>query len=329
MESENIIRVNCSQCGGWNSEMIIKTPDYELNTKEQYEVSRCLSCRNIYTSVRPDIATLFTKHYPDDYICYGGKEKSSIINIDHIRMYSQALQRAKILTKYLPKKSEVRMLEIGCATGEFLKVGSQKFGWKVTGIEPNKKLSDKLSKEGFQIINSVMENAEISIDYYDAVCLFNVFEHLWDCAYSLRRINNFLKPDGLVVIEIPDFDAAARKVFGKYWFLYHLPRHLSHFNRESLNSLMKEIGFEPVAILKQFRPTVNALSLKYWAREKIKSRIMKKFITQSNPLIMGIGILLELFFSIYGNSNHIIAIYRKKKTVEVYSSLLKMVPEIA
>ncbi len=323
MKSKNIIRVNCSQCGEWNSEMITKTPDYELNSEEEYEISRCLSCGNIYTSVRPNITTLFKKHYPDDYLCYGGKEKF-IINIDRIRIYRQALQRAKIVTKYLSKKSEAHILEIGCATGELLKVGSHKFGWKVTGIEPNKRLCEKLLKEGFQVINSVMENAEIPKGCYDAVCLFNVLEHLWDSAYSLRRINNFLKQDGLAIIEIPDFDSTARKVFGKYWFLYHLPRHLSHFNQESLNSLMKQSGFEPVTILKQFRPTVNALSLKYWAREKIKSRVIKKFITESNPLMMTIAVFLELLFNISGNSNHIIAIYRKKKTVKIYSSLLKM-----
>ena len=87
---------------------------------------------------------------------------------------------------------------------------------------------------------------------------------------------------------------------------------------------MKKTGFESVVILKQFRPNVNALSLKYWIHKKIKSNILKKFVTENNPFIMGIGFFLELFFNIYGNSNHIIAIYRKKKTAKLQKSLLKI-----
>jgi len=323
MKFKHIIRVNCPQCGEWNTAMVVKTPDYEIKTDEEYEVSRCLSCGNIYTSIRPDSTTLFTKHYPDDYICYGKKENFFGFNIDYMRIYSQAVERANLVNTYLPQKSHA-ILEIGCATGEFLKVGSQKFNWHVSGIEPNKKLCRKLSKEGFHVINTVMERARISRNYYDAVCLFNVFEHVWDSAYSLRRINNFLKQNGLVVIEIPDFDAIARRIFGKYWFLYHLPRHLSHFNKESLDILMKKTGFEPVVIQKQFRPTVNALSLKYWAHEKVKLNFFKKFITENNFFIIGIGFFFELFFNVCGNSNHIIAIYRKKRTVILTKSLLKI-----
>lgn len=324
MRSNHTIRVNCSQCGGWNCETIVKTHDYELHTNEEYTVSRCLTCGNIYTSVRPDITTLFTKHYPDDYMCYEHKAKLFIFNIAQMRIRGQALQRVAIVNKYLSKKKGMRILEVGCATGEFLKLGNRKFGWEVYGIEPNKRLCYEIAKEGIHTINSIMEDADVPKNYYNAVCLFNVFEHLWDSSYSLRRINSFLMRNGLVIIEIPDFDAVARNLFGKYWFLYHLPRHLSYFNKALLNSLMYKTGFKQVAVLKQFRPTVNSISLKYCIQEKIKNTLLQKFISQNNPIFMGIGILLELVCNLCGNSNHVLAIYRKTKSVKVYGSLLKI-----
>lgn len=324
MKSNHTIKVNCSQCGGWKCETIVKTKDYELNTNEKYTVSKCLTCGNIYTSIRPDMATLYTKHYPDDYRCYDENAKLLFFNIARMRIYGQASQRITILNKYLSKQKKIHVLEVGCATGEFLKLGKQKFGWEVCGIEPNKNLHNQLTKDGINIINSIMEVADVQKNYYDAVCLFNVFEHLWDSSYSLRRINSFLKQNGLVILEIPDFDATSRNLFGKYWFLYHLPRHLTHLNKSMLNSLMNKNGFKQVATLKQFRPTVNSTSLKYYLREKIRSKFLQKFISENNPILLSFGIILEMIFNLFGTSNHIVAIFKKTTSVKVYKSLMKI-----
>lgn len=322
IKSTNLLRVNCAQCGSWEAETIVRTPDFELHTLEEYEVVSCLSCGYIYTAVRPPENILFTKHYPDDYLCYGGKAKSGI-DIDTVRRHRQAILRAKILARYLPNE-KAKVLEIGCATGEFLKAGKEKYGWEIDGIEPNKKLTKKLIKEGYIVFDKVLEQAKIPSGRYDAVCLFNVFEHLWDAVSSLKRINSFLKPNGLIIIEIPDFEAIGRAVFRRYWFLYHLPRHLTFFTRKTLDYLMRQTGFVPVTICKQFRPTVNAFSIKYWVQEKSFSGNIKKFFSPENPIMLAIAILLELVFNIRGNSNHIVGVYRKIKTVSINHSLLRI-----
>jgi len=318
----NLLRVNCAQCGSWEAEVIVRTPDFELDSPEEYEVVRCVACGYIYTAVRPPENILFAKHYPDNYLCYGGKVKSGI-DIDAVRRHRQALLRAKILARYLPNE-KAKVLEIGCATGEFLKAGKEKYGWEVSGIEPNKKLTRKLIKEGYTVLDKILEQVKIPPASYEAVCLFNVFEHLWDAVYSLKKISVFLKPNGLIILEIPDFEAVGRAVFKRYWFLYHLPRHLTFFTRKTLNYLMRQTGFVPVTICKQFRPTVNALSIKYWGQEKSFSGNKKKFFSADNPMILAIAIFLELVFNIRGNSNHMIGVYRKIKTVSRNRSLLRI-----
>jgi len=323
MDTFPLVRVNCARCGGWDAESVIQTPDYELHIDAPFEISLCRNCGHIYTSVRPDYNTLFSKFYPDDYLCYGGKSGVAGL-MDRIRMEGQAAQRAEMIKKFVGQKSLVKLLEVGCATGEFIKTCRQRFGWEVAGIEPNRQLSDALNREGYHVVPSKLEDAEIPAEQYDVVSLFNVLEHLWDSVYSLKRINRLLKPGGLVVLEIPDFDSPSRKRFGKYWFLYHLPRHLSHFTKKSLTSLMNECGFEKVDILKQFRPTVNILCFQYAVHDKIKFNPVRSFFSAKNPAMIAAGIFFEILQNNMGDSNILTAIFRKTAAVpELIVSLLQ------
>jgi SAM-dependent methyltransferase len=323
MEKSSLIQVNCARCGGWDTDRVIQTPDYELHIDAPFEISACRNCGHIYTSVRPDCNTLFSKFYPDDYICYGGKRGVDGL-MDRKRMEGQAAQRAEMIKKYTGQQSPIRLLEVGCATGEFIKTCRQRFGWEVAGIEPNRRLSDALNREGYPVVPFMLEDAEIPAEQYDVVSLFNVLEHLWDCVYSLKRINRLLKPGGLAVVEIPDFDSPSRRRFGKYWFLYHLPRHLSHFTKNSLTSLMNECGFEKVDILKQFRPTVNVLSFQYAVHDKIKFNPVRSFCSAKNPAMIAAGIFFEILQNRMGDSNILTAIFRKTAAVpQPIVSLLK------
>lgn len=318
-----LVCVNCARCGGWEAERVIQTPDYELHIDAPFEISLCRTCGHTYTSVRPDRDTLFSKFYPDDYICYGGKRGVAGL-MDRIRMERQAAQRAKMVAKCIGQPYPVTLLEVGCATGEFIKTCRRRFGWEVAGIEPNRKLSDALNREGYPLVPSPLEEADMPAGKYDVACLFNVLEHFWDSAYSLRRINRLLKPGGLVVAELPDFDSPSRRRFGKHWFLYHLPRHLSHFTKQSLAGLMNECGFEKVDILKQFRPTVNVLSLQYAVHDRIKSGPVRSIFSAKNPAMIAAGIFFELLQNNRGDSNILTAIFRKTAAVsEPIVSLLR------
>jgi len=318
-----LVRVNCARCGGWDAGTIVRTPDYELHIDAPFEISLCRTCGHIYTSLRPDPDTLLATFYPDDYLCYGVAGGVAGI-IDRKRREAQAAERAELVRKFAGGQAPVRLLEIGCATGEFLKVCRRRFGWEVAGVEPNRRLGDALRGEGYTVVPSTLEDAELPAGQYDVVSLFNVLEHLWDAAYSLKRINRLLRPGGLLVVEIPNFDSSARLRFGKYWFLYHLPRHLSHFTRESLAGLMRECGFEEVVHLKQFRPTVNVLSLQYAVHDTVPFDPVRWFLSAKNPVMIAAGILFEITQNTLGDSNILTAVFRKSAAVpEPVCSLLQ------
>ena len=100
MDTFPLVRVNCARCGGWDADRVIQTPDYELHIDAPFEISLCRNCGHIYTSVRPDYNTLFSKFYPDDYLCYGGKSGVAGL-MDRKRMEGQAAQRAEMVKKFV------------------------------------------------------------------------------------------------------------------------------------------------------------------------------------------------------------------------------------
>ncbi len=313
-ETVPVVRVNCARCGGWDAARVVTTPDYELHIDAPFEVSSCRGCGHTYTSLRPDRTTLFTRFYPGDYLCYGGMSGVAGL-IDRMRRDGQAAERAAMVGGYVAQRGRVRLLEVGCATGEFLKACRRRFGWEVAGVEPNRQLSDALIREGFPVVPSTLEDADVPAGQYDVVCLFNVLEHLWDPAYSLKRINCLLAPGGLVVVELPNFASPSRRRFGKHWFLYHLPRHLSHFTRQSLAGLMEECGFEEQGVRKQFRPTVNVLSLQYAVHDRTRSAPLRSLFSARNPALIAAGIMCELVQNRIGDSNILTAIFRKTAPV--------------
>lgn len=320
-----LVRVNCARCGSLDATCIVKTPDYEMNWDVKFEVSQCLQCGLIYTSVRPEPEVLFSEFYPDNYLCYGLKTDSRIADfIDEKRVQGQIIQRSRLITKHMPPKEGMRILDIGCATGKFLKYFMDKYKFDVYGVEPNTRLCNILKEQKINVINSTIEDVKLPNNYYDIVCMLHVLEHVWDPILTLKKLNTVLKYGGILFIELPNFDATARKVFGKYWFYYHQPRHLTHFTEQIIKSIIPECGFDIVEFKYEFRPTVNAISIQYAVCDHTQSKILKRIFSNKNPLMILIGVIFEIIFNTFGNANTLTVILKKSAEISADPlSLLK------
>jgi len=312
-----LLETNCPYCSSFNKNNLVKTKDYEMDYNVEFTVSVCIDCGFIYTSIRPEEEVLYKVFYPDNYLCYGVKHKKGLACfIDKVRMGKQAKERASLIKKYFQKKN-IKILEVGSATGEFLQFVKNNYGWESEGIEPNEQLAIQCKQEGLNIINSTLENASIKDDYYDVICLFNVLEHLWDPKAALIKLNKSLKKDGIIIAELPNPNSPMRTLFGKHWFLYHLPRHLSHFSEKSLANIMQKTGFYHLKTFKMFRPTVNALSFQYKIKDNIKSKIIKNILNTNNPLIILLSLIVEIINNLFYDSNIVLSVFKKEKTPSI------------
>lgn len=160
----------------------------------------------------------------------------------------------KILS-YIDKESinAKSILDIGCASGLFLEMACQ-HGYEVYGVEPNPVMYEVAKKKQLNVVNGYFpENLILSIKY-DIIIFNDVLEHIPDINETILACKNFLKENGLLIINIPNssgilFKVAKilghLKIYGPWkrlWQeMFHTP-HLHYFNSSSLEMLVNNNG---------------------------------------------------------------------------------------
>jgi SAM-dependent methyltransferase len=138
------------------------------------------------------------------------------------------------------------LLDVGCGAGDLL-CALQADGWRVRGVEPGPAGVAVARSRGLDVEQGRFEEAGERLDgrRYDAVVLSGVVEHLHDPVGALRRARMLLAPGGVVaVLYVPLLDSLEAGLFGTTWLALDLPRHLTHFDKESFVNVAAAAGLE-------------------------------------------------------------------------------------
>jgi 2-polyprenyl-3-methyl-5-hydroxy-6-metoxy-1,4-benzoquinol methylase len=169
-----------------------------------------------------------------------------------------------------------RALDIGCGNGRYLAV-LKNLGWTVTGFDIEDHVAPVLKENGIHVFTGNLEVLSTLRGTYDLITMWHVLEHLHDPLKDLKTIRKFLSNRGSILIEVPNSNSPAAKLFRDDWYQWDLPRHLSHFTPQSLIQMLRESGFQIKELIHLRRSTLP-LSLKYWI-EKRKSFSYLTFLT--------------------------------------------------
>lgn len=151
----------------------------------------------------------------------------------------------EIFLSHVPKKflnvnhDQLDFLEIGAFEGTFLSKISERFGWNLHGIEMNAVAADIARTKGFNIVESSAEDVNLeSFDKeFDLIYLGQVFEHFEKPLEVLQKLQEVLKPGGVIVMTTPNLQSKQRKLFGPTWAHWHAPYHRHIFSPKSLRSM--------------------------------------------------------------------------------------------
>lgn len=103
-----------------------------------------------------------------------------------------------LLTKYGLQKNA--LLEIGCGNGFFLQEALDQGYRVIKGIEPSESaISEARPDIRPNIVCDIMRPGIFKPEQFDVICLFQVFDHLFDPGSLLDECFNILKPGGLVL----------------------------------------------------------------------------------------------------------------------------------
>jgi 2-polyprenyl-3-methyl-5-hydroxy-6-metoxy-1,4-benzoquinol methylase len=113
------------------------------------------------------------------------------------------IDRAEML-RFIPAHAR-RVLDVGCHTGGFGRAVKQQFNAEVWGVEPHAQAA-RVSGEHLDRVFNCLFSEDVPIDdhYFDAIVFNDVLEHMADPWAALRLAARKLRPEGLVIVSIPN-----------------------------------------------------------------------------------------------------------------------------
>lgn len=162
-----------------------------------------------------------------------------------------------------------KVLDIGCRSGEFhhlLKNATY------TGLDPN------FSSPGSGLdirAETIEEHNLIHAGSYDAVCAFQVLEHLTKPLAFFQSIVAAAKPQGLIFVGVPQLPSAITRV--PNFLLNAPPHHLTWWTKDALKTLAVKAGAEVVSVEETPWNKVDSLLLwiEYFSIVKCKDQYFK------------------------------------------------------
>lgn len=230
----------CNFCGHQQAAHFLTLTDLRLKLPGTWKLVKCENCGLLFLSPQPTWDDL-SAHYPKEYHAYlrKGSKITDILRGFGLRNRVKSVLRNTNVTKG-------RLLDVGCATGDFLNTFRDMTSWDVVGLEIVPEAAAVAKAKGLPIIEDELENANLDVHSFVVITLWDVLEHMADPTSTLKICFDALSPQGLLVIKCPDPSGREASLFKESWIGYEAPQHLYGFPREVLEKKLIEIGFKSV-----------------------------------------------------------------------------------
>ena len=231
----------CLLCKSTDISLSLRCYDH-LISGEVFEVFKCSSCGFIFTQDYPEESESGKYYESEAYNPHSNSGKTFIGQLYQLTRRIMLNRKKRIVMKNC-RLSTGNILDIGCGTGHFL--NSMKMaGWKTEGVEINTKAGEFASSAFGLKVFQPRELLSIPDNKYDCITLWHVLEHFHEPFKYFREIKRLIKPEGTVIVALPNSDSVDSRHYGPYWAAYDVPRHLWHFSPEAFSLFARENGFE-------------------------------------------------------------------------------------
>jgi len=233
----------CPICNGVDISYLIHTKDYSL-TQENFDIIQCANCSLKYTFPIPNANEIAPYYNFPEYISHTDVKTGWMNKLYHsVRNYTLKQKTNWVQSLFTGHKGH--LLEVGAGTGAFANAMIEK-GWQVTALEPdaNSRLrameNYKITLLPIEQLNSLPTNSQ------DVITLWHVLEHVHDLKGYLAAFKSILKPNGRLIIAVPNHTSFDAQYYKEYWAAYDVPRHLYHFSPSSMELLLNQYDMQVV-----------------------------------------------------------------------------------
>jgi len=221
--------------GKQSKNVFISVKDYSVS-EEVFDLVKNDAFGFLVTTPQPDLGKLPEYYKSDDYISHTDSKRNLFERTYHI-IKKMALRRKLSLINSFSKQKGT-LLDVGCGTGDFLELSKQK-GWRGVGIEPNDEARAIANKKTNNSVYKTNHLLNLENHSFDIITLWHVLEHLPNLEEHIAEFKRLLKPNGTLIIAVPNYKSYDAKIYKTYWAAFDVPRHLWHFSKESIKILME------------------------------------------------------------------------------------------
>ena len=231
----------CPWCGSENAQLHLELKDLFL-TREPFKILECKECGLLYTTPRPNKDEIGRYYNSEEYYSHQENKEGFIPKV------YEKVKSVNLKNKYgiaTEGKEKGKALDIGCGVGDFLHTMEQ-HGWDCTGVEPSEdaKVIAKKRIKGQLLSSEEQENLPDSS--FDIITMWHVLEHVDDIRWQIQQLHRLCKPGGRIIIALPNYKSYDGQYYKAEWAAYDVPRHLNHFNKETLIKILEESGLRHV-----------------------------------------------------------------------------------
>ncbi|MBC7749930.1 MAG: class I SAM-dependent methyltransferase [Methylotenera sp.] len=249
---------NCNMCGSTTDTHKIlgkrlngsqgKNPKNKIGITTT--IVKCKNCGLIYSNPQP---------VPFDIQDHYGVPPESYWKDNYFTITDNYFQgEIEKLKKLLDFRNGMKSLDIGAGLGKQM-IALSKSGFETYGFEPSKQFYERaISKMGInpdKLKLGMIEEVEYPENHFDFISFGAVLEHLYDPSDSILKALKWLKPNGIIHIEVPSSDWLIGKIINLYYKLkrtdyvgnlspMHEPFHLHEFGLSSFLEHSKKYGYE-------------------------------------------------------------------------------------
>ena len=214
------------------------------------------------TTPQPASDKLSDYYKSDDYISHTNSKRNVFEKVYHIVRRISVNQKLKLINSFGSTKKT--LLDVGCGTGDFLQTAKNN-GWEIFGIEPNQEARTIANKKTDNNVFNTEKLPEFKNEFFDVITLWHVLEHLPNLEDQIAVFKKLLKPQGTLIIAVPNYKSYDATYYKAFWAAYDVPRHLWHFDKNAMSKLFSKISMQVTKIKPMYFDAfyVSLLSEKY------------------------------------------------------------------
>lgn len=233
-------QVSCPICG--------PTPTDSIGNSNNLPIVRCCGCDLVFVAENIPLDNT-QEFFRDEHIRDSDETRRVYVNY---RQKSLMRDAARIRS-LVPQGG--RLLDVGTASGFFLKQFQGQSSWQVEGVEPSRVSADFARREfGLKIHDGFLSDQRFPDAEFDVVCSLDAFGCHRQPREDMQEFYRIVAPGGLLAIEIPGH--YFRVMLGSGVFQgkskenslrLHAGVNFFYYTRKTLTRLASLVGFEFVA----------------------------------------------------------------------------------